>query len=97
MLLSPLFVMASCLCLLAVGAGEAQTLKEKQKILKAIRSGKLKVTDDMIATQRKANPEMKGMSNKDVRKLLDEKVKPASEKPFATVVQKVKPIKQINS
>lgn len=61
--------LAACL----PGAAEAQSPADQERILEAIRSGKLKVTDEMIEAQRRTRPELQGLSNDEVRRLLEER------------------------
>ncbi len=58
---------------LAAVPAHAQKPEDQEKILEAIRSGKLKVTDEMIETQKRLHPELKGLRNDEIRRKLEEK------------------------
>ncbi len=51
----------------------AQSIPYEQQVLESIRTGKLKITDEMIEQQRLLHPEMKGYSNQEIRQKLEEK------------------------
>ena len=51
----------------------AQTAKDEEAILEAIRSGKLKLTDEMIEAQKKVHPELNRLSNQEIRAKLKKK------------------------
>lgn len=54
-------------------AAEAQSL-EDEKVIEAIRSGRMKVTDEMIDAQRLVRPELKGKTNEEIRKEIEKRI-----------------------
>lgn len=68
------FACAALLLLTVAASGaRAQSQADKQKILEDIRSGRMQVTDEMIEAQRLQHPELKGLSNQEIRRKLTEK------------------------
>lgn len=66
-------------------ASGAQTARDEKQILEDIRSGKLKLTDEMIEVQKKLHPELNSLSNQEIRAKLEKSgsnsTEPASETP----------------
>lgn len=73
----------------------AQAPSEEEKILESIRSGKLRITDEMIEVQRKQHPELQGKSNLEIKEKLEEAAKgnpkAAGDSPLAKDSEKAKP------
>lgn len=69
-------------CLLGyTSSATAQGRSEEEKILESIRTGKVKITDEMIEAQRKQHPELQGKSNLEIKEKLEEAAKGRVEAP----------------
>src|SRR5690606_33141911 len=49
----------------------SQPTEEQEKVLEAIRSGRLKVTEEALEAQRGLHPELRGISDEEIRKKLE--------------------------
>src|SRR5688572_11355914 len=65
----------------AAPAARAQGADDEQRVLEAIRSGRLKVTDEMIDAQRKLRPELRGRSNQEIREELEKRARGGAAQP----------------
>lgn len=61
------------LCAFGGRVALGQSTSKESEVLEAIRSGRLKVTDEMIEMQRRTRPELKGYTNQEIRDRLEGK------------------------
>ena len=75
-----------------MGDSHAQSPTDEKQVLEAIRTGKLKVTDEMINAQRATHPELKGLSNRQIREKLEQRAKGSAPEPDSSTADTLPPV-----